>query len=44
MDTYIVKGVVDLSGNSLSGSGDGGGGSLTTLSVVNVKSVNTSDF
>lgn len=38
------KGVVDLSGNSLSGGGDGGGGGLTTVSSVNVKSINTSDF
>lgn len=38
------KGVVDLSGNSLSGGGDGGGGGLTTVSSVNVKSLNTSDF
>lgn len=45
MNGYVYcKGVVDLSGNSLSGSGDGGGGGLTTLSVVNVKSVNTTDF
>ena len=45
MNGYVYcKGVVDLSGNSLSGSGDGGGGGLTTLSVVNVKNLNTSEF
>ena len=38
------KGVVDLSGNSLSGGGDGGGGGLTSVSSVNVKSINTTDF
>jgi len=38
------KGVVDLSGNSLSGGGDGGGGGLTSVSSVNIKSLNTTDF
>ena len=45
MNGYVYcKGVVDLSGNSLSGGGGGGGGGLTNLSVVNVRSVDTSDF
>lgn len=45
MNGYVYcKGVVDLSGNSLSGGGDGGGGGLTSLSIVGIKSMNTTDF
>lgn len=45
MNGFIYcKGVVDLSGNSLAGDGDGGGGGLTSLSTVGVKSINTVDF
>ena len=39
----FCKGVVDLSGNSLSGGGSSGSG-LTSVSSVSIKSLNASDF
>ena len=39
----FCKGVVDLSGNSLSGGGSGGSG-LTTVSAVSIKNLHATDF